>query len=119
MKRYTIPGLVTRGFLGFINERAEKEFYYKMQPLQPIVRRIYSVEREAEVTLESKSYTALFDIAQFESVCHYFKNAGMFLANSQPDKGDLSHLLVFALSNGYFAVLTPFRKNENSKETVE
>ena len=115
MKRYTITWLVSMGVLGFINSKAEKEFLNKIQPLQLIERRIYSLDQETRVVLESKSYSALFDIAQFESVCQYFKKADMFLANSQPDKEHLSHLLVFALSNGYFAVLTPFTRNEYSK----
>lgn len=114
MIRYTISDLVSIDILGFGREKSEKRLFKRLEPIEPILRRIYLCEEEERVILESKSYSSKFSISQFELVRRMFKDAELCLGNrfTNSQGEQVPSLLIFRIGKGYFAALTPFKETE-------
>lgn len=118
MKRYLIWELVEEQTLGFINEKSDKEFFEQLKPIQSITTRIYDFEKPYLIFLKSRSYCSAFVLAKIESLSIILKNCPMYLANCTSELSRIqdSHLLVFQLGRGYYALFTPYLlKNNNEK----
>jgi len=114
MKRYTITELVSMRVLGFLREKDNPEYFALMQPLERITQRVYQIENENRVIVESEHYSSTFCIDQYEQLMRLFKDTDVYLAQSSSEEAkelDL-HLLVFVFGRGYFAILTPIAKKK-------
>ena len=121
MKRYSIYELVEEKTFGFINEKSDKDFFDALQPIENVEKQIHDFNKRDLVILESASYTSSFLFDKIKSLSSIFKNCPMYLANctSESSKKTDSHLLIFSLGRGYYALFTPFLKINKGESEYE
>lgn len=119
MKRRSIYEMVNNQVLGFFREKELK----KDNPLEEVeyVTSTFHEDGQHKLELTSKSYTAIVLKEFFEPCKRYFKDAIILLGKPRMGKAikEEVSLVIFALGQRFYAVLTPTTQTSLISESEE